>query len=194
MHEFPETRDSLLLQIRDPSDRESWYEFAAIYRPIVYRMARRRGLQDADAQDLAQRVLLSVADAISDWESDPQRARFRNWLSRVARNEIVDAFRRIRPDAGKGGTTVVKQLAEQPASTDDEFEQDRHRELFRWAAKEIYNEFADETWIAFWQTTVDAIPIEDVAAELGKSVGAVYTARSRVMKRLQEKVRENLET
>ena len=83
MHEFPETRDSLLLQIRDRSDRESWYEFAAIYRPLVYRMARRRGLQDSDAQDLAQRVLLSVASAIIDWEADPRRARFRRWLARA---------------------------------------------------------------------------------------------------------------
>lgn len=190
MHEFPETRDSLLLQIRDSSDRESWYEFAAIYRPIVYRMARHRGLQDADAQDLAQQVLLSVAGAIADWETDPQRARFRNWLSRVARNAIIDAFRRVRPDAGQGGTTVMTRLAEAPASVDAEVEQERHRELFRWAAKESRAEFTEETWLAFWKTTVDGQPIEVVADELGKSIGAVYTARSRVMKRLQELVRE----
>ena len=190
MYEFPETRDSLLLQIRDRSDRESWYEFAAIYRPIVYRMARRRGLQDADAQDLAQHVLLSVAGAITEWKADPQRARFRHWLARVARNAIVDAFRRVKPDAGQGGTTVLVRLGEEPASMDAEVEQEHRRELFRWVAKEIRPEFTEETWLGFWKTTVDGESIEDVARELGKSVGAVYTARSRVMKRLQEKVRE----
>lgn len=189
MHEFPETRDSLLLQIRDSSDRQSWYEFAAIYRPVVYRMARRRGMQDADAQDLAQRVLLAVVGAIGDWKADPDRPRFRNWLSRVARNEIIDAFRRARPDAGRGGTTVLLQLAEEPELTDAELEREQQRELFRWAAKQIRAEFTEDTWLAFWKTTVEANSIEDIASELGKSVGAIYTARSRVMKRLQEMVK-----
>ena len=59
--EFPETRDSLLVQVRSPANREAWDQFALIYRPVIYRLARRKGLQDADAQDLAQRVLMAVA-------------------------------------------------------------------------------------------------------------------------------------
>lgn len=190
VHEFPETRDSLLLQLRDPESRESWFEFAAIYRPVIYRMARRRGLQDADAQDLAQSVLLSVAGAISDWKPDAQPAKFRTWLSCVARNAIVDAFRRVKPDAGKGGTTVLEQLSRQPASEEEELDQEHRREVFRWAAKQVRWEFEATTWLSFWMTTVEAKPISEVADELGKSVGAIYTARSRVMKRLQDKVRE----
>ena len=190
VHELPETRDSLLLQLRDAENRDAWFEFAAIYRPMVYRMARRRGFQDADAQDLAQRVLLSVAGAISGWEGDPQRARFRTWLARVARNAIIDALRRAKPDAGPGGTTALQKLAEQPASAGEELEREHRREVFRWSAKQIRWEFSEETWQAFWRSTVDEEPAQQVAAELGKSVGAIYTARSRVMKRLQEKVRE----
>lgn len=190
MAEFPQTRHSLLLQIRDPANRESWSEFVAIYRPIVYRMARRRGLQDADAQDLAQGVLISIAGAIADWQPDARRARFRTWLATVARNAIVDAFRRVRPDAGRGGTTHLQRLAAEPDSPDDELERERQRETWRWAARQIRHEFAEETWLAFWRTTVDRLPVRQVAEEYRKSVGAVYTARSRVMQRLQEKVRE----
>jgi len=193
VHELPETRDSLLLQLRDPKNRESWFEFAAIYRPVVYRMARRRGLQDADAQDLAQRVLLSVASAIGDWSPDRERARFRTWLARVARNAIIDALRRVKPDVGRGGTTVMQRLSQEPESASDELEQEHRREVFRWAAKQVRWEFEETTWLAFWLTTVEGKSMADVANELGKSTGAIYTARSRVMRRLQEKVQEYAE-
>ncbi len=65
--EFPETRDSLLAQVRSPANREAWDQFALLYRPVIYRLARQRGLHDADAQDLAQQVLMAVASAIGNW-------------------------------------------------------------------------------------------------------------------------------
>lgn len=190
VHEFPETRNSLLLKLRDSADSESWHEFVAVYRPVVYRMARRRGMQDADAQDLAQAVLISVADSVDRWQTDPQRARFRTWLSRVARNAIIDAFRRKRPDVGEGGTTQIARLQQHPEPDHAEIDTEHRRELFRWAARQVRWEFAEETWLAFWRTAVETRPVQEVAEELGKSPGAIYIARSRVMRRLQERVQE----
>ena len=190
VHEFPETRNSLLLKLRNPADGESWHEFVTTYRPVVYRMARRRGMQDANAQDLAQAVLVSVAQSVEGWENDPKRARFRTWLTRVASNAIVDAFRRRRLDSGKGGTTEITRLEQHPAPDDVEIDTEHRRELFRWAARRVRWEFAEETWLAFWRTAVEARPIQEVAAELRKSAGAIYIARSRVMRRLHERIRE----
>ncbi len=190
MHEFPNTRNSLLLKLRDRNDCESWREFVALYRPVVYRMARRRGMQDADAQDLAQAVLISVADSVERWEADPHRARFRTWLTRVARNATIDAFRRRRPDAAAGGTTEVTRLEQHPEPDDEEIHREHRRECFRRAARCVRWEFAEETWLAFWQTTVEGRDIKEVAGQLGKSPGAVYIARSRVMQRLQKKIVE----
>jgi RNA polymerase sigma factor (sigma-70 family) len=190
VHEFPETRNSLLLKLQDSADCESWHEFVAIYRPVVYRMARRRGMQDTDAQDLAQAVLISVADSVACWQIDPQRARFRTWLVRVARNAIIDAFRRKRPDVGEGGTTQIIRLQQQPVPDHAEIDTEHRRELFRWAARQVRWEFAEETWLAFWRTAVETKPVQEVAKDLGKSPGAIYIARSRVMRRLQERVRE----
>src|SRR5690349_6553727 len=84
--EFPETRDSLIVQLRSPANRAAWDEFALTYRPVIYRLARNKGLQNADAQDLAQRVLIAVAAAIGSWEKSSGSVRFRHWLRRVARN------------------------------------------------------------------------------------------------------------
>ena len=98
----PETRNSLLLQVRDASNQEAWDEFAAIYRPVICRLAVLKGLQPADAEDLAQQVLVSVAGAIDRWEPDAERAKFRTWLRRVADNAILNALTRRRPDRAAG--------------------------------------------------------------------------------------------
>ena len=105
-----ETRPSLLLRIRDASDRDAWQEFTSIYRPAIVRMARLRGLQNADAEDLAQQVLISVAEAIAGWKHDPDRARFRTWLNRVTHNAVLNALRKSRPDRGSGNSDVLALL------------------------------------------------------------------------------------
>ena len=193
MSNLPETRESLLLRIRDPSDAVAWEQFVAVYQPLILRLARRRGLQDADAEDLAQQVLASVSRAIGGWEKDHERGRFRSWLLRIARNEIVNAMTRRRRDLGRGGTSMLERLQQHPADEQaiEELIEDEHRRaVFRWAAEEVRPEFHEGTWLAFWLTTIEALPVEEAAAELGKSVGSVYAARSRVMRRLKEKIRE----
>ncbi len=69
MSQWPETNESLILRIRDPLDALAWSQFMAIYEPVVYRLARRRGLQHADSEELCQRVFLSVANAVENWVS-----------------------------------------------------------------------------------------------------------------------------
>jgi RNA polymerase sigma-70 factor (ECF subfamily) len=190
--DYPETRASLILRLKNDADQAAWGEFVEIYWPIVYRLARRKGLQDADAEDLAQQVLASVAAAVHRWDPDRAPARFRTWLHRIARNRIINALTRRKPDRAAGGDSAEQTLADQAAGgPDSELLRDEHRrEVLHWAARQIRGEFAPDTWLAFWRTTVEGRSAAVVAAELGKSVGAVYTARSRVMKRLRDKVSE----
>ena len=70
MPSIPETRASLILRLPDATDVEAWDEFVEIYRPLVYRVARGRGFQDADANDVAQEVLVAVAGAVDRWVPD----------------------------------------------------------------------------------------------------------------------------
>ena len=60
----PETRASLIVRLPDPADTRAWDEFAAVYAPLVYRLARRHGLQPADADDLVQEVFSAVAQSM----------------------------------------------------------------------------------------------------------------------------------
>ena len=191
MTETPETRASLLLRIRDPRERDAWYEFVSIYRPLIYRVGRRYGLQDADAQNLAQDVLQRVERQVSSWETGQAVGSFRRWLATVARNAAIDAFRRVRPDAARGGTSVqeaLRNLSAPEQESEGEYRRELERQAFRWAAQRIRGEFTEPTWTAFWDTTVNGQRCADVADRLGRSIGAVYTARSRVMQRLKEEL------
>jgi RNA polymerase sigma-70 factor (ECF subfamily) len=188
----PETRPSLIVRLKDRADDEAWFEFTEIYRPVIFRLACRRGMQPADADDLVQQVLSSVARVIDRWEEDPQRARFRTWLARVVTNAILNALTRQPCDRGAGGQELHDLLDAQPADgPGSEFIRMEHRrEVFRWAARQVRPEFQPETWDAFWLTAVDARDVAEVARQLNRSHGSIYAARSRVMRRLREKVAE----
>jgi RNA polymerase sigma-70 factor (ECF subfamily) len=194
MAEFPETRNSLLVRMQGSGDEEAWREFVAIYRPVVYRLARQRGLQDADAEDLSQRVVISVRRAIGRWDADPAKGRFRSWLTRIARNAIINALTRRPADAAAGGTAAHDLLEEQPTPETrmhDHLEREYRRSLFRRVARQIRPEFGDGTWEAFWLTTVDGVSVEEASRILKKTVGAVYAARSRVMRRLKAEIEQH---
>jgi RNA polymerase sigma factor (sigma-70 family) len=187
----PETRPSLLLRIRNPANHTAWEEFTEIYRPVICRLAGIRGMQEADAEDLAQQVLMSIAGAIGDWEVDPERATFRTWLKRVANNAILNALTRGVPDRGSGGADLRHFLEQHPDSNGPEsglLRTEYRREIFLRAARHIRDEFTDETWNSFWLTAVQGMDVEAAARELGRTRGSVYASRSRVMKRLKQRV------
>jgi len=194
MEEIPKTRASLLVRIRNPQDDEAWAEFVGLYEPVVYRIARQRGFQDADARELTQDVLVAVASAIERWEPDPARGKFRTWLFRIARNLSINLLvSRRRHAQGTGGTDFQALLEEQEAprgEDSDLFDREYRRELFGRAVAQVRGQFREATWQAFWLTSVQGRDIGEVAEELGMSAGAVYIARSRVMARLREKVEQ----
>src|SRR5271167_1262857 len=98
------TRPSLLMRLRDPADAESWRTFIAVYGPLILRYARQRGLQDADAADVAQDVLAQVARSMREFTYEPDRGRFRDWLGTVVRHRIGRFLKReaTRPTTAGG--------------------------------------------------------------------------------------------
>jgi RNA polymerase sigma-70 factor (ECF subfamily) len=192
MAELPPTRASLLLRLRDPGDGDAWREFVALYAPLVYGYARKRGLQDADAADLSQEVLGAVAGAVGRLEYDPRRGAFRNWLFTVVRRKLSN-WQAARRNRGQGsGDTATHQLLEQcpaPEGEEAEWEAEWERRLFAWACDQVRRDVTEATWQAFWRTAVDGQPGKQVAADLGMTAGAVYLARNRVLLRLKELVR-----
>jgi RNA polymerase sigma-70 factor (ECF subfamily) len=192
MAEVPATRPSLLVRLRDVHDHEAWADFVRLYAPAVYRFARRKGLQDADAADLTQEVLRGVAGSIGRLDFDPRQGMFRGWLFTLAHRRLCDWLSgRHRRERGSGDSATLQLLNEQPDRDEQaRWDQDLERETFGRAAEKIRPSFSETTWRAFWMTAVEGRSGKEVAEALGLTVGAVYLAKSRVMVRLKEQVAE----
>jgi RNA polymerase sigma-70 factor (ECF subfamily) len=185
----PATRPSLLVRLRDLGDREAWDCFVALYAPLVYGFARKQGLQEADAADLTQEVLRSVAGAARRLEYDPTQGTFRGWLYRVASNRFRDLLRTRRSHCpGSGDSAVHAALEQQVAPDDATWEDEFRQQTFAVASERVRRDFDESSWQAFWRVAVDGQKPKDVAEALGLSVGAVYVAKGRVLARLREEV------
>jgi RNA polymerase sigma-70 factor (ECF subfamily) len=192
MSDFPNTRASLLVRLRDPRDELAWTEFVELYTPLVYGYARKQGLQDADAADLSQDVLYALAGAVGRLDYDPQRGSFRNYLFTVVRHKLSDYWSGQRQrTAGSGDTDTQRALEQCPADHDGmaAWESAWQQQVFNWACEQVRREVTETTWQAFWRTAVAGQDCKTVARDLGQSVTAVYIARSRVLARLKERVR-----
>ena len=192
MAEPPLTRVTLLNRIKDGADADAWHEFVHLYGPVVYGFARKRGLQDADAADLMQEVLRSVARNAGRMDYDPKRGTFRGWLYTVTRNKVYNFLngQRNRP-RGTGDSAAQERLdaiADRDDDRDDDWELEYQRRLSAQAMELVKDEFQPNTWKAFWRTAVEGRPAQEVGAELKMTSGAVYVAKSRVLARLREEV------
>jgi RNA polymerase sigma-70 factor (ECF subfamily) len=191
MADMPTTRPSLVIRLRDHRDNDAWQQFVQVYAPLVYRFARRRGLQDADAADLTQEVLGAVSTSVAGLEYDPRRGLFRSWLYTLAHRRLCDFLtRQQKLTVGSGDSQTIALLKEVPAADEDIWNKDYKSRLFHWAAEQARSDFSESTWQAFWQTSVAGRDPGQVALELGVSIGAVYVAKSRVQSRLRQLVRE----
>ena len=189
----PDTRASLILRLQNADDVAAWDEFAELYGPIVFRVAQRRGMQAADAENLVQEVLLAVAQSVAKWIERADRGSFRAWLLRIAHNEAVDmlterATRKLGCDGEQG-----QRLLDGVALRDDIsslIEREYERAVFQWAADRVREQVADHTWQAFWLTEVEGMSVHQAAGQLGTRTGNIYFGRSRVMARIKELVRQ----
>ena len=167
--------------------------FLLLYEPLVLRLMRRRGLQESDARDMTQQVLLRISGAIERYQPDGAEASFRRWLFRVARNVVVTFLtKRSRQAVVMEDRQIAELLdATLPTSAEsDLFDQEYQLQVLAWATEQVRYEFRETTWEAFVETSINGRAIADVANQLKLSPGSIYVARSRIIARLRAKVEE----
>ncbi|CAN5134001.1 sigma-70 family RNA polymerase sigma factor [soil metagenome] len=187
----PQTRASLLVQIRDGANADAWHEFMRLYGPVVYGFARKRGLQDADAADLMQDVMRSVSAAIGRLEYDPKQGTFRGWLFTITRNKVFSFLSSRRHRAQGSGDSATNRLLDEKADPSDGseiWELEYQRRLASLAMERVKNEFHESSWRSFWMTAVEGVAPAQAAKTIGISAGAVYVAKSRVLARIKAEV------
>jgi RNA polymerase sigma factor (sigma-70 family) len=186
-----DTSASLLDRLAAAPTEADWQRLDRLYRPLLTEWAARAGVARADADDLAQEVLLAVVKQVADFDRRGEGS-FRGWLRTVLSRRITDHIRRkaVRPVA-TGGTDFADRLGEL-ASPETELtriwdrEHDAH--VARQAMKIVQPDFAPATWQAFRRQVIDGVPAATAAAELGLSLNATLLAKSRILKRLRQEV------
>lgn len=190
----PSTRGSLLLRLRDVADAESWQEFVSCYAPRVYAWCRRQGLQDSDAADATQTVLMKLVQVMQRFDYQPACGRFRSWLRTVAVNVARDLQREWRTTNRAAGDTSAAASLDALVAPDawstliDEIEAAHQWERLRLASQQVRIRVKPHTWQAYHQTVVEGRTPTDVASSLNLPISEVYVAKSRVMKMLRQEV------
>jgi RNA polymerase sigma factor (sigma-70 family) len=191
-----DTRNSLLLRLPNKQDIDAWDQFVEIYQPLVFRLARSKGFQDADAHDIVQEVMIAVSKAIHRWDPDASKGRFRDWLFRIARNLMINFLTRRKyrplaqePNAGEWLEAHPDPQADATALS-REFDWEYRRELYRIAAERVKEAVRSATWLAFQLSSVEQVPVTEVSKRLDMTEGAILVAKCRVIARLREEVKQ----
>lgn len=191
----PQTSCTLLSQAVS-RDEAAWRRLEDLYAPLVRQWCRKAGVPQAEVDDVAQDVFLTLSGSLTDFKSRGAGS-FRRWVRGIVRHKAIDHFRRRRgaPPAA-GGTLAYEQLQglpeqDGPGEEADEVDEVDEVDGLYWRALHLVRgQFEDRTWQAFWRSAVDGRPTDAVASELGMTAVAVRVAKSRVLTRLREDLGE----
>src|SRR4051794_22798446 len=99
------TRRSLVERLGDWNDRKRWQQFFDSYWRLIHGTARKAGLTEAEAQEVVQETLITVAKKIEQLKYDPEIGSFKGWLLNITRWRIADQFRKRKPEVQRAGPT-----------------------------------------------------------------------------------------
>jgi RNA polymerase sigma factor (sigma-70 family) len=184
---------SLLMRVRDVSDNGAWQEFVDCYAPRIFGWCQKFGLQEADAADVTQSVLLKLVDQLQRFQYDAQQGRFRSWLKTVTRHLAVDLHRAQQLRINNAGAGSLDDLpADQSWPSEELFqalEAAWREDVLSLAEARVQLQVHRDTWQAYWSTCREQLAAPQVAEKLGLSVSNVYVAKSRVLKLLRAEVK-----
>ncbi|MCA9248888.1 MAG: sigma-70 family RNA polymerase sigma factor [Planctomycetales bacterium] len=179
-------------------EEQAWQRAAQLYGPLVYRWARRWGLQANDSEDLVQEVFQVLASGIDKFERQAGTGSFRRWLWGISRNKASDHFRKLAKDVQAAGGTAANEAMQNMASLPpeeygegDDFDVDAS--LVHRALALLESDFQPQTWRAFWRMAIDRQSAADVAEELGMTKKGVRQAKYRVLQRLRAELDDEID-
>jgi RNA polymerase sigma factor (sigma-70 family) len=186
------TGSVLLLLLSDPADPQNWSNFVDRYGPKIYGWCRQRGLQDADCQDVTQEVLTLLVQKLRTFVYDPSKGSFRSWLKTVTRHTCCD-YLASRQRAGGVGVDegILRRLQTLEAREDllKTLAETFDLELLAEAQARVQLQVTPRDWKIFEDLALQGRSGPVVAKELGMTVAAVLTAKSRVQKKIRAQIR-----
>ncbi len=187
------TSVSLLDRAKKVDDRDAWNRIVELYSPLLLKWCRLTGVPHAEVHDIVQEIFVVLLREIPDFEYDSQKGSFRNWLKTIATNKCREYFRRRAAKENRERAVAVNQETEFDDSIEKFWEQEYEALLWRSAIQIMKTEFEESTWQACWEFIVSGRSAKEIGQELNMSEGAVYVAKSRVLKKIREQLKGMLE-
>jgi RNA polymerase sigma-70 factor (ECF subfamily) len=185
------TSESLLLRLNKLTgncvDETAWREFVEIYTPLIFGWSQKIGLSDSDASDLVQDVLLQAFQKLPQFSYDRQQS-FRGWLRTVTINKYREKRRRLSANQAVASNSILEQL--QPVDiAQSTWDLDYARMLVAQAMQPMAADFSESTWEALKLVVGKQVSVDQAAEITGVSPWTIYSAKSRLLKRLRDELK-----
>jgi RNA polymerase sigma factor (sigma-70 family) len=184
------TRRSLLERLPNLEDQSKWQEFFDTYWRLIYGVARKAGLTDAEAQDVVQETVIGIARNISRY--DAAAGSFKAWLLQLTRWRIVDQLRKRGPaeplrDRSRRGTATIERVPD-PAQLDAAWEQEWKRSLIETALARVKLKVSARHFQVFDCAVRKRWAAAKIAAELKVNIAQVYLIKHRLSGLLKREI------
>ena len=178
-----ETRPTLLQRVAGGTDQKSWSEFVALYEPLLRAFARKKGMRPHDGEDVVQVIFVSLLRKLPAY--DRSRGRFRTWLWQIARNAVVDYWRKEKSLAT--AEDQKKAMPVEGPDEEDEWNREHRRRILEFAMEQVREQTLAKSWACFEEHILRARRGIEVGKELGLPANSVYVNANRVMQRIRER-------
>jgi RNA polymerase sigma-70 factor (ECF subfamily) len=198
MDELIPTRATLIQRLKNWQDQSSWQDFFDTYWKLIYGVALKGGLTGAEAQEVVQETMISVAKHMPTFEYDPAIGSFKTWLLNMTRWRITDQLRKRGPfaasqpsseDPGTGTSTVDKVIDPDSLELDALWDKEWEKTLLEAAMVKVKRRLDPQKFQIFDLYVNKEWAPEKVAATFGISVDQVYLAKHRTVELIKEEVK-----
>ena len=188
------TRASLLDRLKDREDQASWQEFFDTYWLLIYRVAKKAGLTDAEAQDVVQETVIAMANKLPGFTYDPKVCSFKTWMLRLTRWRIIDTLRKRLPQSAPDGdgtaTSALDRIPDESSLKLDSVWDDEWEKSFLAAAlQRVKPLLKPEYYQIFDLYALRQLPVSEVAEIMGVSAARVYLVKHRVAARIRNEIK-----
>jgi len=188
------TRHSLVEKLGDWGDRVRWKEFFDTYWRLIYGIARRSGLNDAESHDVVQETVLSVARNIGRY--DRTAGSFKSWLLQMTRWRIADQFRKRLPEAVRPAengtardTATLDRIASPGVNLEAAWDEEWRESLLDAAMERVKRQTSARNFQVFDCALRKRWGAGKIATELGVNIAQVYLIKHRLTVLLKKELR-----
>ncbi len=190
------TRASLLDRLKNREDQTSWQEFFDTYWQLIYRVAKKAGLTDAEAQDVVQETVIAMAKKLPGFIYDPKLCSFKTWVLRLTRWRIIDTFRKRLPQSaaraendGTATSALDRIPDESSLKLDSVWDDEWEKSLLTAALQRVKPLLKPDHYQIFDLYALRQLPVSEVAEIMGISTARVYLVKHRVAARIRNEIK-----